>query len=33
LEVSTATVKRRWRLAKAWLYRELRGSADGEPSQ
>jgi RNA polymerase sigma factor (TIGR02999 family) len=27
LDVSTATVKRRWRLAKAWLFRELKGLA------
>jgi RNA polymerase sigma factor (TIGR02999 family) len=25
--ISTATVKREWRTAKAWLYRELGGSA------
>ncbi len=25
LEVSTATVKRKWNVARAWLYRELRG--------
>ncbi|MBS1794703.1 MAG: sigma-70 family RNA polymerase sigma factor [Acidobacteria bacterium] len=25
LEVSSATVKRDWEMAKAWLYRELRG--------
>jgi RNA polymerase sigma factor (TIGR02999 family) len=27
LGVSPATVKREWRTAKAWLYRELRGGA------
>ena len=26
LEISPATVKRRWALAKAWLYRELQAS-------
>lgn len=30
LEVSTATVKRDWIFAKAWLYRELRGSEHEE---
>jgi RNA polymerase sigma-70 factor, ECF subfamily len=25
MEISTATVKRDWLLAKAWLYRELYG--------
>lgn len=25
LEISTATVKREWRMARAWLYRELAG--------
>lgn len=29
LDVSTATVKREWRTARAWLYRELGG--DGAP--
>lgn len=28
LDVSTATVKRNWRMAKAWLKRELSGSDD-----
>ena len=28
LEVSVATVRRDWSLARAWLYRELGGSAD-----
>ncbi len=27
LEMSPATVKRRWTLARAWLFRELRGDA------
>lgn len=27
LEISTATVKREWAFAKAWLYRELQGEA------
>lgn len=27
LGVSLATVERRWRLARAWLYRELRGAS------
>jgi DNA-directed RNA polymerase specialized sigma24 family protein len=27
LEVSTATLKRDWALARAWLYRELQGGA------
>lgn len=27
LGVSLATVERRWRLARAWLYRQLRGAA------
>ena len=27
LDVSTATVKRRWSLARAWLYRELRAES------
>ena len=27
LGISLATVERRWRMARAWLYRELRGSA------
>ncbi len=26
LEISPATVKREWKLAKLWLYRELRGT-------
>ncbi len=28
MDVSTSTVKRNWRLAKAWLKRELSGSTD-----
>ena len=28
LSISTATVKREWRAAKAWLFRELRASDD-----
>jgi RNA polymerase sigma factor (TIGR02999 family) len=28
LSISTATVKREWRAARAWLFRELRASAD-----
>ena len=31
LGVSAVTVKRDWRAAKAWLYRELGGGAPGEP--
>jgi RNA polymerase sigma-70 factor (ECF subfamily) len=31
LQISPITVKRDWRAAKAWLYRELTGSADDEP--
>jgi DNA-directed RNA polymerase specialized sigma24 family protein len=27
LDVSSATVKRMWTMAKAWLYREIRGSS------
>lgn len=27
LEISPATVKRRWTLARAWLFREMKGSA------
>ena len=29
LRISPITVKRDWRAAKLWLYRELTGSADG----
>lgn len=29
LNVSTVTVKRDWRAAKTWLYRELTGAVDG----
>jgi RNA polymerase sigma factor (TIGR02999 family) len=29
LEVSPATVKRMWAMAKAWLFREIRGSSSG----
>lgn len=29
LGLSPATVKRRWRLAKAWLQREIEGMSDG----
>src|SRR5271157_649054 len=29
LKVSTVTVKRDWRAARAWLYRELNGGTDG----
>ena len=28
LKVSTGTIKRDWRAAKAWLYRELSGEQD-----
>jgi len=28
LDVSPATVRRDWSIAKLWLYRELRGGAD-----
>ncbi len=31
LDLSSATVVRRFRAAKAWLYRELRPSVDAEP--
>ena len=27
LQISVATLKRRWSLARAWLFRELTGSA------
>jgi RNA polymerase sigma factor (TIGR02999 family) len=27
LQISVATVKRRWALARAWLFRELSGTA------
>jgi hypothetical protein len=27
MRVSTATVKREWAVARAWLYRELTGDA------
>jgi RNA polymerase sigma factor (TIGR02999 family) len=30
LKVSTVTVKREWRAAKAWLYRELTGGSTNE---
>jgi RNA polymerase sigma-70 factor (ECF subfamily) len=30
LKVSTVTVKREWRAARAWLYRELTGAASDE---
>jgi RNA polymerase sigma factor (sigma-70 family) len=30
LQVSPRTVAREWRLAQAWLYRELSGNEDGE---
>lgn len=29
---STRTVKREWRMAKAWLFRELRRAAEGDPA-
>jgi RNA polymerase sigma-70 factor (ECF subfamily) len=29
LKISTVTVKRDWRAAKTWLYRELTGASDG----
>jgi RNA polymerase sigma factor (TIGR02999 family) len=32
LGISAATVKRDWRLAKAWLHREMAGEMDGERS-
>ena len=33
LKVSPLTVKRDWRAAKAWLYRELTGeTGDGSPA-
>lgn len=28
LDISPATVKREWRMARAWLYREINGTAD-----
>lgn len=28
---STTTVRRRWRLAKAWLYQQIAGEAEGGP--
>lgn len=31
LDVSPATVKRDWTLARAWLYRELQGLPPGDP--
>jgi RNA polymerase sigma factor (sigma-70 family) len=31
LEVSVATVRRDWSLARAWLYRELVGNAGNPP--
>ena len=31
LKVSTGTIKRDWRAAKAWLYRELRDEPDDGP--
>jgi RNA polymerase sigma factor (sigma-70 family) len=30
LKISTVTVKRDWRTAKAWLYRELTGGSTDE---
>ena len=30
LNVSTATVKRDWTAAKAWLYRQISGRASGD---
>src|SRR5215469_11704404 len=32
LKVSTATVKRDWKAARIWLYRELSGEQDGPPT-
>jgi RNA polymerase sigma-70 factor, ECF subfamily len=31
LSVSPVTVKRDWRAARSWLYRELKGTAEDEP--
>jgi DNA-directed RNA polymerase specialized sigma24 family protein len=31
LQVSAATVDRDWRLARAWLYRELGGAGEASP--
>jgi RNA polymerase sigma factor (TIGR02999 family) len=31
LEMSLATVKRRWTVARAWLYRQLSDFPDGAP--
>lgn len=31
LEISTATVKREWRVARLWLYREISGQAPSDP--
>jgi len=33
LDVSVDTVMRDWKLAKAWLLRELRRPAEGRPAQ
>ncbi len=33
LEVSTATVKRDWRFARTWLYRELNPGSNGEAAR
>lgn len=32
LEISTATVKREWRVAKLWLFREIKGADAPSPS-
>ena len=31
LKISPVTVKREWRAARTWLYRELRGAVADEP--
>ena len=33
LGMSPATLKRRWALARAWLFRELGGDASGDPKK
>jgi RNA polymerase sigma factor (sigma-70 family) len=33
LKVSTVTVKRDWRAARTWLYRELTGAAGQAPNR
>lgn len=33
MSISSATVKREWAVARAWLYRELTGEASSEPGE